>query len=119
MNARMDYSEFTQELAARFHLEDAAMVRVNAERENARKLKNAYHDLLDLLDFIASQNGFPKQAFTDELCDDQNVMQDCGDLVKGSAQYWLRMDSSARNAAGGRAEALKFDLNKAAGKAIY
>lgn len=118
-NAKMDYSEFTPAQAAQFAIDDAAMVRLNTERENARKLKNAYHDLLDLLDFIASQNGLPKQAFTDEICDDQNVMQDCGDLVKGSAQYWLRMDSSARNAAGGRAEALKFDLNKAAGKSIY
>lgn len=115
----MDYSEFSAEQETKFRLEDAAVVKRVSAEINARKIENAYHDLLDLLDFLASQNGLPKQALTDELCDDQNVMQDAGDLVRGSAQYWLRMDAAARMAAGDRAEALKFDLNKAAGNSIY
>lgn len=119
MNARMDYSEFSAQQEAQFIREDAEMVRRIAESFNTRKLENAYHDLLDLLDFIASQNGLPKQALTDEGQDDYDVMDDAGDLVRGSAQYWLRMDSAARMAAGFRAENLKFDLNKAAGKTIY
>lgn len=119
MKARIDYSEFSAKQEMDFRAEDAAMVaRIDADM-NARKIKNAYHDLLDLLDYIASQNGLPKQCLTDEGCDDENVMEDAGDLVRGSAQYWLRMDSAARMAAGFRAEDLKFDLNKAAGKTIY